>query len=157
MGGKSKNIEKKRGNEGKALFLPQKGLFDPTFMFFVLMNPPATFQMMMNTIFHKQVAQGWLSVYMDDLCNWPRVNVALVSGATGQYDETFTLSLTHSCMISFRAALCSLMTSSYQCCCLVSPIPFCVGVICSLARSMLDLSLDTYLHHHSQLPCTSLQ
>ncbi len=36
-------------------------------MFFGLMNSPATFQMMMNTIFQKQVAQGWLLVYMDDL------------------------------------------------------------------------------------------
>ncbi len=44
-----------------------KGLFEPTVMFFGLTNSPATFQMMMNTIFRKQVAQGWLSVYMDDL------------------------------------------------------------------------------------------
>jgi hypothetical protein len=36
-------------------------------MFFGLTNSPATFQMMMNTIFHVKVAQGWLSVYMDDL------------------------------------------------------------------------------------------
>jgi len=36
-------------------------------MFFGLTNSPTTFQMMMNTIFQKQVAQGWLSVYMDDL------------------------------------------------------------------------------------------
>src|SRR5713226_10637171 len=89
-----------------------------------------------------------------NICNRPRVSAALVSGATGQYDETFTLSLTCSCMISFGAASCSLMTSPYQCRCLVSPIPFCVGVVCSPARPMLDLSLDTYLHHHSQLPCT---
>jgi hypothetical protein len=36
-------------------------------MFFGLTNSPATFQMMMNTIFCVEVAQGWLSVYMDDL------------------------------------------------------------------------------------------
>jgi hypothetical protein len=36
-------------------------------MFFGLTNSPATFQMMMNTIFRVEVAQGWLSVYMDDL------------------------------------------------------------------------------------------
>ncbi len=36
-------------------------------MFFGLTNSPATFQMMMNTIFHTEVAQGWLSVYMDDI------------------------------------------------------------------------------------------
>jgi hypothetical protein len=36
-------------------------------MFFGLTNSPATFQMMMNTIFRREVAQGWLSVYMDDI------------------------------------------------------------------------------------------
>jgi len=36
-------------------------------MFFGLTNSPATFQMMMNHIFQAQVAQGWLSVYMDDI------------------------------------------------------------------------------------------
>ncbi len=77
-----------------------------------------------------------------------------VSKGTGPYDETFTLSPTHSCMISFGAASCSLMTTSYHCYCLLSPIPICIGIVCSPARSMLDLSLDTYLYHRSQLPCT---
>jgi len=36
-------------------------------MFFGLTNSPTTFQMMMNTIFHTEVAQGWLLVYMDDI------------------------------------------------------------------------------------------
>jgi len=36
-------------------------------MFFGLTNSPATFQMMMNHIFRAQVAQGWLSVYMDNI------------------------------------------------------------------------------------------
>src|SRR6266699_7327561 len=36
-------------------------------MFFGLTNSPATFQMMMNTIFRTEVAKGWLSVYMDDI------------------------------------------------------------------------------------------
>ncbi len=36
-------------------------------MFFGLTNSPATFQMMMNTIFRTKVTQGWLSVYMDDI------------------------------------------------------------------------------------------
>jgi hypothetical protein len=36
-------------------------------MFFSLTNLPATFQMMINTIFRREVAQGWLSVYMDDI------------------------------------------------------------------------------------------
>jgi len=61
------NICIKPGDKWKAAFLTPEGLFEPTVMFFGLMNSPATFQMMMNTIFQKQVAQGWLSVYMDDL------------------------------------------------------------------------------------------
>jgi Reverse transcriptase (RNA-dependent DNA polymerase) len=36
-------------------------------MFFGLTNSPATFQQMMNTIFRLEVAQGWLSIYMDDM------------------------------------------------------------------------------------------
>ena len=36
-------------------------------MFFGLTNSPAMFQMMMNIIFQKEVAQGWLSVYMDNI------------------------------------------------------------------------------------------
>ena len=44
-----------------------EGLFEPTVMFFGLTNSPATFQMMINTIFRREVALGWLSVYMDDI------------------------------------------------------------------------------------------
>ena len=36
-------------------------------MFFGLTNLPATFQTMMDDIFHKEIAQGWLRVYMDDV------------------------------------------------------------------------------------------
>jgi hypothetical protein len=46
--------------------MPQ-GLFKPLVMFFGLTNSPATFQAMMNEIFRMEVAQGWLSVYMDDI------------------------------------------------------------------------------------------
>ncbi len=61
------NIRIKEGDEWKAAFLTPEGLFEPTIMFFGLTNSPATFQMMMNTIFRTEVAQGWLSVYMDDI------------------------------------------------------------------------------------------
>ena len=36
-------------------------------MFFGLTNSPATFQTMMNTIFHEEMAQGWLTIYMDNM------------------------------------------------------------------------------------------
>ena len=35
-------------------------------MFFGLTNSPATFQIMMNTIFRRQVMLGWFSIFMDD-------------------------------------------------------------------------------------------
>jgi Reverse transcriptase (RNA-dependent DNA polymerase) len=61
------NIHIKEGDEWKAAFLTPEGLFEPTVMIFGLTNLPATFQMMMNLIFHIKVAQGWLLVYMDDI------------------------------------------------------------------------------------------
>ncbi len=61
------NIRIKEGDKWKAAFLTPEGLFEPTIMFFGLTNLPATFQMMMNTIFRTKAAQGWLSVYMDNI------------------------------------------------------------------------------------------
>jgi hypothetical protein len=45
------NVRIREGDEWKAAFLTPEGLFEPTVMFFGLTNSPATFQMMMNTIF----------------------------------------------------------------------------------------------------------
>ena len=61
------NIRIKEGDEWKAAFLTHEGLFEPTVMFFGLTNSSTTFQAMMNTIFCKEVAEGWLLVYMDDI------------------------------------------------------------------------------------------
>jgi hypothetical protein len=61
------NIRIKEGDEWKAAFLTNEGLFEPTVMFFGLTNSPATFQTMMNTIFASEVAEGWLTIYMDDM------------------------------------------------------------------------------------------
>jgi hypothetical protein len=36
-------------------------------MFFGLTNSLATFQTMMNTIFREEMAQKWLTIYMDDM------------------------------------------------------------------------------------------
>jgi len=49
------------------VFLTLEGLFEPMVMFFGLTNSPATFQMMMNTIFHSDVAKGDTSVFMDNI------------------------------------------------------------------------------------------
>ncbi len=48
-------------------FVTNQGLFEPTVMFFGLTNLPATFQTMIDTIFHEQITEGTLMVYMDDI------------------------------------------------------------------------------------------
>ena len=44
-------------------------------MFFGLMNSPATFQTMMNTIFTEEITEGWLVVYMDDILMATKDNI----------------------------------------------------------------------------------
>jgi len=61
------NIHIKKGDEWKAAFKTSEGLFEPIVMFFGLTNSPATFQTMMDDIFHNEIAQGWLKIYMDNL------------------------------------------------------------------------------------------
>jgi hypothetical protein len=57
----------KEGDEWKVAFITNEGLFEPTVMFFRLTNSPATFQTMMNSIFTDDIAEKWLTVYMDDM------------------------------------------------------------------------------------------
>jgi RNase H-like domain found in reverse transcriptase/Reverse transcriptase (RNA-dependent DNA polymerase)/Integrase zinc binding domain/Chromo (CHRromatin Organisation MOdifier) domain len=61
------NVRIKEGDEWKAAFITNEGLFEPTVMFFGLTNSPATFQTMMNSIFAEEIAEKWLTVYMDDM------------------------------------------------------------------------------------------
>jgi RNase H-like domain found in reverse transcriptase/Reverse transcriptase (RNA-dependent DNA polymerase)/Integrase zinc binding domain/Chromo (CHRromatin Organisation MOdifier) domain/Integrase core domain/Retroviral aspartyl protease len=61
------NIRIKEGDEYKAAFLTNQGLFEPTVMFFGLTNSPATFQTMMNEIFQDLIWQKKVIVYMDDI------------------------------------------------------------------------------------------
>ena len=61
------NVRIKEGDQWKAAFITNKGLFEPNVMFFGLTNSPATFQMMMNKIFMEELREGWLTVYMDDM------------------------------------------------------------------------------------------
>jgi len=61
------NIRIKEEDEWKAAFKTNKGLFEPTVMFFGLCNSPSTFQNMMNDIFKDEINQGWLLIYMDDI------------------------------------------------------------------------------------------
>jgi hypothetical protein len=61
------NVRIKEGDEWKAAFMTNKGLFEPTVMFFGLCNSPATFQAMMDDYFRDMIDKGWIAIYMDDI------------------------------------------------------------------------------------------
>jgi len=61
------NIRIKDGDQWKAAFKTNLGLFEPTVMFFGLCNSLATFQSMMNEILKDEINDGWVIVYMDDI------------------------------------------------------------------------------------------
>ena len=61
------NIRIKEGDEWKAAFRTNRGLFKLLVMFFGLTNSPATFQTMMNDVFREEIAEGWVVIYMDDI------------------------------------------------------------------------------------------
>ena len=60
------NVWIKEGDEWKAAFLTNKGLFKPQVMYFRLCNSPGTFQRMMNSIFQELLYEGVLANYIDD-------------------------------------------------------------------------------------------
>ncbi len=51
----------------KAAFITNEGLYEPTVIFFGLTNSPATFQTMMNMIFHDLIDEGSVTIYMDNI------------------------------------------------------------------------------------------
>src|ERR1700759_2417076 len=57
----------KEGDEWKAAFRTNRGLFEPLVMFFGLTNSPATFQTMMNEIFQDLISERVVAIYMDDI------------------------------------------------------------------------------------------
>src|SRR3978361_1248627 len=61
------NIRIKDGNQWKAAFKTNRGLFEPTVMFFRLCNLPGTFQVFMNDTFKDMIDEGWIVIYMDDI------------------------------------------------------------------------------------------
>ena len=61
------NIRMKEGDEWKAAFQTNHGLFEPLVMFFGLTNSPATFQTMMNSLFRNLINRGKVVIYMDDI------------------------------------------------------------------------------------------
>jgi len=61
------NVHIKPGDEWKAAFQTNQGLFELLVMFFSMTNSPATFQTMMNNIFRDLIAEGIMVVYLDDI------------------------------------------------------------------------------------------
>ena len=57
----------KKGDELKAAFWTNWGLFKPLVMFFGLTNSLATFQTMMDGIFEELITEGQVVVYLDDI------------------------------------------------------------------------------------------
>ena len=61
------NVQMKEGDEWKAAFRTNRGLYEPLVMFFRLTNSPATFQTMMDGIFEDLISEGVVVVYLDDI------------------------------------------------------------------------------------------
>ena len=61
------NVQMKVRDEWKAAFQTNRGLYEPLVMFFGLMNSPATFQTMMDSIFKELISKGVVVVYLDDI------------------------------------------------------------------------------------------
>jgi len=61
------NIRIKEGDEWKAVFITYIGAYEPTVMYFGLMNSPATFQTMMNDLFRDLINQGDTATFIDDI------------------------------------------------------------------------------------------
>jgi len=61
------NVCIKPGDEWKAAFHTNHGLFEPLIMFFRMTNSPATFQTMINDVFRTVIAEGIVVVYLDNI------------------------------------------------------------------------------------------
>jgi len=61
------NVRIKEGDKWKAVFTMPEGSFEPTVMFFGLMNSPATFQAMMNELLRDLINTGKVAAFIDDI------------------------------------------------------------------------------------------
>jgi hypothetical protein len=61
------NVRIYEGDEWKAAFRTNRGLFEPLVMYFGLTNSLATLQTMMNEIFQDLITEGVVSVYLNDI------------------------------------------------------------------------------------------
>jgi Reverse transcriptase (RNA-dependent DNA polymerase) len=61
------NVRIRSGDKWKAAFKTNRGLYEPTVMFFGMCDSLATFQSMMDEIFKKEIEDDLIIVYMDDI------------------------------------------------------------------------------------------
>ena len=57
----------REGNEWKAAFQTNKGLFEPLVMYFGMYNSPAIFQLMIDTLFCELIIAGKIIIYIDNI------------------------------------------------------------------------------------------
>jgi hypothetical protein len=61
------NVQIKEGDEWKAVFITNQGLFELCVMFFGLTNLPTMFQALMNAIFADLIDEGKVAIYLDNI------------------------------------------------------------------------------------------
>ena len=61
------NIRIRDSDQWKAAFKTNRGLFEPTIIFFGMCNSPATFQSMMDDVFGDLIDACLVIIYMDDI------------------------------------------------------------------------------------------
>src|SRR5713101_1184491 len=83
------NVRIKGGDEWKAAFKTNRGMFKPRVMFFGLTNSPATFQAMMNEVFKDLIDTGKVFIYMD--------NILITTATMEEHCRLVNLVLKHLC------------------------------------------------------------
>ena len=78
------NIHVAEGDEWKATFKTNCGLYKPMVMQFGLKNAPAVFQRMMNTQFANIITQGHVIIYFDDILIATKDDIGLHRSVVGQ-------------------------------------------------------------------------
>ena len=61
------NVRIKEGDKWKTVFMMPEGSFEPTVMFFGLINSPVTFQAIMNELLRDLINTGKVAVFIDDV------------------------------------------------------------------------------------------
>ena len=67
------NVHIKPRDKWKVAFQTNQGMFEPLVMFFGMTNSLATFQTIMNDIFHNLIAKGIMVVYLNDILIFTRI------------------------------------------------------------------------------------